>query len=81
MQQGFEASLKQFGGTEVGASLTPLGTTDFSAYLIKAQAANPDVIIFLLAGQDAVNALKQAVQFGIDKKYHIAGTQQELEVL
>ena len=35
------------GGTEVGGDLTPLGTTDFSSYLIKAQAANPDVIIFL----------------------------------
>ena len=57
------------GGTEVGASLTPLGTTDFSSYLIKAQAANPDVIIFLQAGDDMVNALKQAVQFGLDKKY------------
>ena len=81
LQQGFEASLKKFGGTEVGASLTPLGTTDFSSYLIKAQAANPDVIIFLTAGQDAVNSLKQAVQFGLDKKFHIAGAQQELEVL
>jgi branched-chain amino acid transport system substrate-binding protein len=45
LQEGFEASLKKFGGTEVGASLTPLGASDFSAYLIKAQAANPDVII------------------------------------
>ncbi|SMF13832.1 amino acid/amide ABC transporter substrate-binding protein, HAAT family [Tistlia consotensis] len=81
LQQGFEASLKKFGGTEAGASLTPLGTTDFSSYLIKAQAANPDVIIFLTAGQDAVNSLKQAVQFGLDKKFHIAGAQQELEVL
>ncbi len=81
LQQGFEASLKKFGGTEVGASLTPLGTTDFSSYLIKAQAANPDVILFLTAGQDAVNSLKQAVQFGLDKKFHIAGAQQELEVL
>ena len=81
LQQGFEASLKKFGGTEVGASLTPLGATDFSAYLIKAQAANPDVIIFLTAGQDAVNSLKQAVQFGLDKRFHIAGAQQELEVL
>ena len=81
LQQGFEANLKKFGGTEVGASLTPLGTTDFSSYLIKAQAANPDVIIFLTAGQDAVNSLKQAVQFGLDKKFHIAGAQQELEVL
>ena len=81
LQQGFEASLKKFGGTEVGASLTPLGTNDFSSYLIKAEAAKPDVIIFLTAGQDAVNSLKQAVQFGLNKKFHIAGAQQELEVL
>jgi len=81
LQQGFEASLKTLGGTEVGAALTPLGTTDYSAYLIKAQAANPDVILFLTAGEDAVNSLKQAVQFGLDKRFHIAGAQQELEVL
>ncbi len=81
LQQGFEAALKQYGGTEVGASLTPLGGTDYSSYLIQAQAANPEVIIFLHAGQDMVNALKQAVQFGLDKKYAIAGAQQELEVL
>ncbi|HSY88902.1 MAG TPA: ABC transporter substrate-binding protein [Verrucomicrobiae bacterium] len=81
LQQGFEASLKQYGGTEVGVALTPLGTTDFSSYLIQAQAANPDVIIFLNAGQDAINSLKQAVQFGLDKRFHIAGAQQELEVL
>ena len=81
LQQGFEASLKQFGGTEVGADLTPLGGTDYSSFLIKAQAASPDVIILLLAGQDMVAALKQAVQFGLDKRFHIAGAQQELEVL
>jgi branched-chain amino acid transport system substrate-binding protein len=81
LQLGFEAALKESHGVELGASLTPLGTTDYSSYLIKAQATNPDVIIFLQAGQDAVNALKQAVQFGLDKRFHIAGAQQELEVL
>ncbi len=81
LQQGFEASLKQAGGKELGAALTPLGTTDFSSYLIQAQATNPEVIIVLQAGQDAVNVLKQAVQFGLDKRFHIAGAQQELEVL
>jgi branched-chain amino acid transport system substrate-binding protein len=81
LQQGFEASLKKFGGTEVGASLTPLGTADYSAVLIKARAAKPDVIIFLTAGDDAVNSLKQAVGFGLNKEFHIAGAQQELEVL
>ncbi len=81
LQQGFEAALKANNGTETGASLTPLGTTDFSSYLIKAEASKPDVIIFLTAGQDSVNALKQAVQFGLNKKFGIAGAQQELEVL
>ena len=28
-----------------------------------------------------INALKQAVQFGLDKKIHLAGAQQELEAL
>jgi len=32
LQQGFEASLKKFGGNEVGAALVPLGTTEFSSY-------------------------------------------------
>ena len=81
LQKGFEANLKKLGGTEVGASLTPLGSTDFSSYLIQAQAAKPDVIINLTAGEDAVNSLKQTVEFGLEKKFHIAGAQQELEVL
>jgi len=81
LQSGFEESLKANNGKELGASLIPLGTTDYSSYLIQAQATNPDVIIVLQAGEDAVNCLKQAVQFGLDKRFHIAGAQQELEVL
>jgi len=82
LQVGFEATLQQTaGGTELGADFTPLGTTDFSANLIKAQSTSPDAIILLLAGDDMINCLKQAVQFGLDKKTHIAGAQQELEVL
>jgi branched-chain amino acid transport system substrate-binding protein len=80
LQAGFEASLKKAGGTKLGADLTPLSTTDFSANLIKAQSTNPDAIVLLLAGDDMINCLKQAVQFGLDKKFHIAGAQQELEV-
>ena len=66
---------------KVGGDLTPLGAVDFSSYLIKAQAANPDVIVFLVQGDDMVNALKQAVQFGLQNKVHLAGAQQELEAL
>ena len=81
LQAGFEASLKTAGGTELGADQVPLQTTDFSSYLIKAQSTSPDAIILLLAGDDMINCLKQAVQFGLNKKFHIAGAQQELEVL
>jgi branched-chain amino acid transport system substrate-binding protein len=79
--QGCEADLKQLGGTVTGNELTPLGTTDFSAYLIKARAANPDVLVVLVQGNDMVNCLKQIAQFGIDKQIHVAGTQQELEAV
>ena len=69
------------GGTIVGTDYFPLGTTDYSAILIKARGANPDVLVDLAAGDDGINSLKQAVQFGIDKQLHLAGMQQELEVL
>ncbi len=80
LQTGFEASLKAANGTKAGGDMVPLQSTDFSSYLIKAQSTNPDAIILLLAGDDMINCLKQSVQFGLDKKFHIAGAQQELEV-
>lgn len=81
VQAGLEKATAKLGGVKVGGDLIPLQTADFSSYLIKAQAANPEVIVFLMAGDDMVNALKQAVQFGLDKRFHIAGAQQELEAL
>jgi branched-chain amino acid transport system substrate-binding protein len=81
LQTGLEKAAAKLGGTKVGADLMPLGTTDFSSYLINAQAAKPDAILFLTAGDDATNSLKQAVQFGLDKQFHLAGALQELENL
>ena len=81
LQGALDVNLKRLGGTVTGNELTPLGTTDFSAYLIKARAANPDVLLLLVQGSDMINCLKQIVQFGINKQIHVAGTQQELESL
>jgi branched-chain amino acid transport system substrate-binding protein len=81
LEAGMVKACAELGGSRIGGALTPLGTVDFSSYLIGAQAANPDVIVFLLGGDDMVNGLKQAVQFGLDKKLHLAGAQQELEPL
>jgi len=81
LEAGMIKAIAALGGERVGGDLTPLGTVDFSSYLIKAQAANPDVIIFLVQGDDMLNALKQAVQFGLQNKVHLAGAQQEMEPL
>ncbi len=81
LEAGLVKAAGALGGEKVGGDLVPLGNVDFSSYLIKAQAANPDVIIFLTQGDDMLNALKQAVQFGLQNKVHLAGAQQELEPL
>jgi branched-chain amino acid transport system substrate-binding protein len=81
LQESYAKLLKGLGGTVLGNSLAPLGTTDFTSYLIKAQQSNPDVLINLTDGQDLVNSMKQAVQFGLAKKFAIGGGLSELEVL
>ena len=81
LEAGLVKATALLGGIKIGGDLTPVGTVDFSSYLIKAQAANPDVIMFLLGGDDMLNALKQAVQFGLQNKVHLAGAQQEMEPL
>jgi len=64
----------------VGSDLTPLGTTDFSAYLTKVLSAKPDCLVAMVQGEDLVNCLKQANSFGLLKRIPVAGPQGELEV-
>lgn len=80
-QAAFARILKGMGGTVLGNALAPLGTTDFSSYLIKAEQAKPDVLINLTDGNDLVNSMKQALQFGMNQKMAIGGGLQELEDL
>lgn len=76
---GYAAVIKQLGGQIVANDLTPLGTSDFSAYITKMSTAKVDAIIVLLAGSDFVNFLKQASGYGLLKKFPLAGPQAELE--
>jgi branched-chain amino acid transport system substrate-binding protein len=55
------------GGTVVGSVRVPLGTTDFSSFLLQAQSSGADVIGLANAGTDFVNSLKSANEFGISK--------------
>ena len=81
LQESYAKLLEGMGGKVLGNSLSPLGTNDFSSYLIKAQQSKPDVLIVLVDGQDLVNCMKQAAQFGLVKKFPIGGGLSELEVL
>jgi branched-chain amino acid transport system substrate-binding protein len=76
---GYKDVEKKLGVTSVGEDLAPLGTTDFSAYLTKVMNAKPDVLILMQAGQDQINALKQADSMGLLKRIPVAGPQGELE--
>ena len=63
------------GGSVLGDVRAPLGTTDLSSYILQAQASNADVIGVANAGDDLVNTVKQAAEFGIgrDGKQRMAG--------
>jgi branched-chain amino acid transport system substrate-binding protein len=54
------------GGKILGAANYPFPqTTDFSAYLLQAQASGANVVAFANAGDDFINCLKQANEFGL----------------
>jgi branched-chain amino acid transport system substrate-binding protein len=55
------------GGTVVGAVRVPLNTSDFSSYLLQAQASGAQVLGLANAGADTSNSLKAATEFGITK--------------
>jgi branched-chain amino acid transport system substrate-binding protein len=61
------------GGTVVGAVRHPLGTSDFSSFLLQAQSSGADVVAFANAGGDFTNAVKQAVEFGLPKTQKLTG--------
>ncbi|PRD42733.1 ABC transporter permease [Phyllobacterium phragmitis] len=57
--------VKSKGGQVLGAVRHPLATTDYSSFLLQAQASGAKVIGLANAGLDTANAIKQASEFGI----------------
>ena len=56
------------GGTVLGSVRFPFPeTTDFSAYLLQAQSTGAKVIGLAMSGQDLVNCMKQAAEFGVSR--------------
>ena len=53
------------GGRVLGAVAHPLNTSDFSSFLLQAQASKAKIIGLANAGGDTINAIKQGAEFGI----------------
>jgi branched-chain amino acid transport system substrate-binding protein len=66
--------VKASGGKVLGAARHPSpGTTDFSSYLLQAQASGAKIVGLANAGADTVNCIKQAREFGVTPKQSLAG--------
>ena len=58
--------VEQLGGKVAGMVAYPFpGTTDFSAYILQAQASKAKVLCLANAGDDTANCIKQAHEFGL----------------
>ncbi len=65
--------IKAKGGTVVGDVRHPVNASDFSSFLLQAQASKAQVLGLANAGGDFINSVKAAKEFGIDKTMKIAG--------
>jgi branched-chain amino acid transport system substrate-binding protein len=72
MLADFTDAIKSQGGTMIKADGAPLGTTDFSSYVLAARNAKPQVLGIFSAGADMVNTAKAAAQFGLNKDMKVA---------
>ncbi|MDE2427400.1 MAG: ABC transporter substrate-binding protein [Burkholderiales bacterium] len=67
------AVVKAAGGTVVGSVKHPLSASDFSSFLLQAQASKAQILGLANAGGDTVNAIKAANEFGVTKTMKLAG--------
>jgi branched-chain amino acid transport system substrate-binding protein len=67
LENGAAKVVKAGGGSVVGDVRVPLGTSDFSSFLLQAQGSGAQVLGLANAGADTVNSMKSASEFGLTK--------------
>jgi branched-chain amino acid transport system substrate-binding protein len=65
--------VREGGGKVLGSVKHPIGTSDFSSYLLTAQASGAKVIALANASSDTINAIKTAQAFNVTAKQKLAG--------
>ena len=67
LERDTTAAVTKAGGKILGSVKHPLNSSDFSSFLLQAQASKAKIIGLANAGGDTTNAIKQAAEFGIVK--------------
>jgi len=67
LEAGASEVVKAGGGKVLGDVRVPLGTSDFSSYLLQAQSSGAQVLGLANAGTDTSNSMKAASEFGLTK--------------
>ena len=67
------AVVKDNGGEVKGAVRHPLNASDFSSFLLQAQASKAQIVGLANAGGDTINSVKAANEFGLTKNQTLAG--------
>ena len=67
LERDVSAVVRASGGKVVGGVRAPLNTSDFSSFMLQAQASKAKIIGLANAGGDTINSIKQAAEFGIVK--------------
>lgn len=73
LQNDTATVVKAAGGTIVGSVKHPLAASDFSSFLLQAQASKAQILGMANAGGDTVNTIKAANEFGVTKTMKLAG--------
>lgn len=68
MEGQMKKLVADMGGQVVGSVRHPLYGTDFSSFVLQAQASKADVVALANAGPDTINAIKQAAEFGLTQQ-------------
>lgn len=72
LQENTEKVIKEMGGKVLGTVRHPLSASDFSAFLLQAQASKAKVVGFANAGKDTQVSVRQAAEFGLPQSQKLA---------
>jgi branched-chain amino acid transport system substrate-binding protein len=67
LERDTAAIVEANGGKVLGSVRHPLGTVDFSSFLLQAQASKAKIIGLANGGTDMTNAVKQSIEFGLQR--------------